>query len=342
MDDPPAQDWLNYLGFEDGFPRELMIRSDRGRIFRTTVPDEDAYVEEVAAHATKTDVWVAAYPDHGDAEYVRLYLDVDAEGEESYADALEKARTVEDWVYESWGVEPYVQFSAGKGFHLQVDIPNIPVSSRLVRKVFRSHASELPIDLGALGFKDLNLRVPHTVNTGSVERAGRLYYVTPCRLDGDLHDIMASAQRPGSPVDVDIPLCREAARWIVYHAADLDTDFDASSLNGDLSDGRVHELAEEAVRFAFDLAPNLTDGRKRVLRHLLVPGGLHLDAGREGTLAWCREFVEASGASWGRYKGYCETQVEAAQDVDGGVLYPMRRARFLERYPEVVETLDIV
>lgn len=306
---------------------------------RWVVSNEIAYQDSLIENAPKLDVYVSARPVHtfyeNEPKHTRLWFDVDADGNLKLGRM--RAQRVREFCREVLGVTPYQQFSANRGFHLHVDHPPVYAQAdqyregvKLLLQDYGLDAST-EVDLQVVGNTRAMPRPPFTFNGKSVGTYGEMLFTVPVDVTENVTEIL-EASRNVRLREVAIPLAGEKARSALQAAA---SKTPAAQPRRELTSEGAKRLCVEAIRFCRDAAPFLQDGKKRVLRHLLVPAVLHLADDSNHARALCRQFVEKTGTDWSAYRTYVDAQMKAALLPDGRILFPMRVHRFLQKYPEI-------
>lgn len=299
-----------------------------------TVPE---YIEYVRRYAGAGDVWVGyrAPQDYTRQRWTRAYVDIDAD---TIQEATYCVNRLTHGIAEEYGVEPWVLFSGNKGYHVHLRHDPVHGSKHQYRSAWetllRPWCRDLldRVDLGPLMNPRSMPRLPYSVNTGSVANHGKLLFCVPCDPRSDVQWWLHGELR-GEPSQVPrVPRVPGLDARLQDVMGEPREEFAAMR---EPSRGRIKALAEDAVAVAMRAAPHIRDGRKRYLRHLVVPGYLHLTGSPEDTMRYCRDYVEATGAAWRDYELYCRSQIQSA-DMGDTWLYPMRVAEFYRRYPELI------
>lgn len=339
--------WLAFLGKDNRYPRELMVPSTytTGGRKRWTVSNPVDYLDSVARAAPRSDLWIAARPAHdyyaSEPSHSRLWLEIDAGKEDGYDLELARlrAQAVRYWCVEYFGVKPYEQFSANKGFHLHLDHPPVVAQPDQMREALRGLFRdvgldpEVDIDLNVVGNPRAMPRPPYSMNTGGVGRNGEVFFTVPIDLDWSVDEILA-ASREVRVSDVHIPYAPRAADVLRDAVEEIPVQVRRES-----NPASVDRVVKEVVRFLNQVAPHLRDGRKRLLRHLAVPAFLHSEESDAGAREACRRFLEKGGAEWAQYRTYVEGLIGSAHLHDGRIIYPMRVRRFIVKYPDVLKSI---
>lgn len=332
--------WLSFMGRNLRFPREIMVPSVwvQGGRKRWTVPNSVDLVESIQQHAPRGDVWVStrsttqfyeAEPTHS-----RLWIDVDAKGDLELARL--RAEAVSMWCRDVLGALPYVQFSASKGYHLHLDhAPVLATSDQLrsaVKLLLRDAGlePEKDVDLNVIGNTRAMARPPYTANTNAVGLYGEVLFTIPVDLDWTIGEVLERS-RQVLLGDVMIPYST-TARHVLQ---DVVAELPVSEKRAIASDKSISKLCRETIAFLDRVAPHVKDGRKRFLRHLVIPAYLHM-VGESEVMEACRRFIEAGGGSWSYYRTYAENQVRAAHLHNGDLLYPMKIRRFIVQNPDLL------
>jgi hypothetical protein len=336
-----ARAWLSFLGDDPLYPREIMTPSFNGKSSRVQYEARNPIdlVEVISRFASRSDVWVSARPttQFQLPVHTRFWADVDADG--NIDEAIRLRRLINKFSRDAFGVEPYWQFSASKGFHGHVDHAPVNATSDqykdALKKLLREHGLDPSIlDFNVIGKYRAMPRPPFTGNTNAVEFHGEFLYTIPVSYDETTEDILAVSRSP-SYRPVNIPFAPHAAGLI----QEVVNELPPPSVVHDkpFNDAPSKRRVEETIQFLVKVAPTVKDGHKRFLRYLVVPAYLHScggddDAAREAA----RAFVEASGSPWAKYKPYVDTQIKAARFDHGRIMWPMRLRKFFVENPDIL------
>lgn len=341
------RDWLSFLGKDNRFPREVMTPSTYapGGRRRVVLPNPTEFVDLVTHVAPRADVWVGSRPVHeyynDSPTHTRLWLEIDAGENDGYDLELARlrAQAVRYWCVELFGVRPYEQFSANKGFHLHLDHP--PVSAQpeqlrtALRDLFRDVGldPEVDVDLNVAGNTRAMPRPPYTMNTGGAGRLGECFFTVPIDLDWSIERIL-EASRGVELGRVVIPFASRAGPILQDAVGDT-----LAVEKREANPAQIDRVVKEVVIFLNQVAPHVRDGRKRILRHLAIPAYLHSEGSDSGAREAIRRFLEKGGADWSTYRTYVEGMIRSAHLHDGRILYPMRVRRFLVKNPDVLRSI---
>lgn len=341
------QAWLDFLGRERVYPREIMVPSTwrPGGRKRWVERNPFGYVAALEAYGMSRDVWVGmrapqdyylAKPFHN-----RLWLETDGpKGDLEYARLA--AQSLSNLCVTYFGVMPYAQFSGNRGFHLHLEhmpVYGMPEQYRTAIRTLVEEAGldpDVDVDMNVVGNTRAMPRPPYTMNTKDAVQKGRVLYTVPVNLAWSVDRILAASVNQ-EVQDVRIPFS-EQAHVLLQELVD-EAPVESAPVK-EITEAGARRLCEEAAAFVERIAPYVRDGRKRILRSLAVPAYLHLAGSESGAMKACESFVEKSGAVWGSYRQYVDGQIRSARKRDGTVIYPMRVQKFVIRHPEILRYIQ--
>jgi len=112
-------------------------------------------------------------------------------------------------------------------------------------------------------------------------------------------------------------------------------------ITNELNEKKKNEERKGTIVWIEKLLQNpgiVSDGRKRMLLHLIIPYLLTVKGLSEAEAEEkCRAWLEATGVDYGKYKSFVKCEIRAV--ARKGIL-PMRREKFMHMYPDLKTYLD--
>lgn len=321
--------WLNHLGVDSNFPRDMGF-PERRKVFNWW-----QYLRTIELNLHTNNIYVSLYSDHNIEKglWDKLFFDVDGHVDtkvfswEQYLRNLAKAHInalrLYDYLSSEFSAEPRVYFT-GFGFAVYFDFEPVSIDKWSIRQFALEIINKVKakkVDTAPLGDKRRISRVPYTYNFKMVEENKKPMCI-PISIDWDLDTIISESYNPTKfmevrvqPVKVEIP---------VY---DVDIpEHNTAIVNLDYID-------DELILFIYKNAPRITDGRKRLIHFVLVPTFIHkYNMTLQEVHVMCKLFVEKTGADYEDYRSYVESSITRTLR-DGW--RPWSMDYFLYRCPEL-------
>lgn len=299
---------IKHLGINKTFPRNIGFsqKEYQKEPFQQSVDSVEEYVANVMSRRFKSDCYVALFSDKMWQNDVidKNFQDVDATTfKSSHTDALK----LYDFYVNNFNIEPRMYFSAGKGFHIITDFPEISISPE-AQKFFNylvQLITNANFELGLSADRRRITRIPYTNNIHSYVKRKKILMCVPINREWSLHKIISVAKPFNTKAcgeEINIASSKEISNVLVK----IDKDIQSKGIIL-FADVQVNSTSRTRVIMYLLKQMKLMkepDGRHRMLHFVIVPSLVELDWVDEEIIGFCREFIKVSGTSFSRYEAY--------------------------------------
>lgn len=328
------EQYLEHLGHATPiFPRQIAHRNTRGHFTRRKTRNPHEYVERVNTVGARTNTYAALYTPHQRraGKWDKVYLDIDS------ADFNQAHAWMQSIVAESlsrYSQKPRVYCSGAKGFSVYYDFKPAEFDLEKARLWAEQLAEDAgaQIDTSVLGDPRRVSRIPYTYNYNAFEKVGRPTYCIPVDPEWGADRVWSETENPRTCLPVELTRFPEVAAEIrdMESLKARDHDLDVGDVPID------NENFRRQLEWLADNAGKVQDGRTRMLGLVISRALYNLDMDKQDIHAWCKKWVEKSGARYTRkYRGAVENGVKQAARGDP----PWNLDTFLSRYGEVLDVI---
>ena len=329
------------------FPRDVgIIYND---VFtRRKVLNINSYINTIERNKRR-DVYVSLFSDIQIHEgmFDKVYIDIDG----GIKEANRTMQTLVKKIEEKYDVKPLVLCSGVHGYHIYTYYPLVNIEGWLtirewvlrlcdeicsellkkynddMRKVEREF-NMLYVDTQVVGDISRVVRPPYTIN----HKANK-GYVVPIDVDMSVDDIKKRVKYP-EEVEIYIEVSKKIRDELVEINKEVKRRLKKSIVVEVNSDKLVEEL-----ELLLKVANRVRDGRKRMLSFLIIPRLLWLGYTPEETEAWCKAWVEETGAEYRRYASLVRSMIRRTirGSQEGEMWRPWSFRTFFYENPELLD-----
>jgi len=308
--------WLDNA-FE-GFPRDIGFPN------RILARNKDDYLREIWSHISQTHIYNSLFSTRMIEHNIvnKIYIDFDG----AYGEIKNKKGEVVKYflsvngikkpyqemkkcvkkMNKKYGCIPRINFTAGRGFGIYIDFPEIILKDPkycIIEFVKTMTKGMLTIDHQIIGDVSRLYRLPYTIHPKT-----KLLCV-PFEIDLKLEDIVEESKKCLFRVTPKRVECREIAEELLEIDSYEDNTIDVVMSNRTLIDKGLQKikpknLYENEVNLILERAPQIKDGRHRILHFLLVPRLILMNKSDDEILKITSEFIENTNRNFEDYKDY--------------------------------------
>jgi len=339
--------WIEHLGFSRTlFPRG-MGKYDGNKFKRFSVRTPIEYIE--AIEKNKNDIYTNVYsePQIRESKVDKLYIDIDSPNLE---DAFRAKNSVVGHFKRRYHLKPRTYFTAGKGFAIYLDFPEIIINYKVLRKFViaelrleetdeRAQFLCSCVDTSVLGDKRRVSRIPYTYNMRTNVKKGKYPFLCiPVKDHWSLAKVLSESIRPSSNNGVNIDTCDTLSGTLLTLNEQYEEELAAEPEVPQHKYKFSKKKAEQVLEFLEERAPFIKDGRTRLLGFVIVPTLVQMDYTLKQVKDYCKQFIRCCpNAVFDEYETYIEATYH--QDVEQS-WNPWSLQTFVCKYPELLGNFD--
>jgi len=248
-----------------------------------------------------------------------------------------------------YDLSPRVYYSGSRGFSIHLDFEDTEVDSfgavRAAAKKSRRDA-DVPEEIADESVLEKNriCRLPYTLNWNHMSKRD-LYPMICLPIDPQwsTETFFGEICSPSRCLEVEISREDESFSDLVS-SFDRDHEFEEKSLETEAEldpDGALDHLS-----VLMHLAPQVRDGRHRILHFMLVPALIEAGWEDRGQIhTRCKEWIEETGETYyPTYHDHVENSIDrtlSGPQGSDGIWKPWSITRFLREHPELIEFFDV-
>lgn len=340
---------IQHLGCSrTAFPRGMGMYQ-RNYFSRFTVETPVKYIATILNH--NSDIYTNVYsnPQIRENKADKLYIDVDAS---TLQQAFTAKKSVVSHFRRRFHVQPRTYFTAGKGFAVYIDFPEVELYYRVIRNFViaefdldgdsdRSRFLSECIDTSVLGDKRRVSRIPYTYNTRTNIIKGRLPFLCiPVRDNWSLSKVLSESIRPVDALKIDYSniepsdiLSSTLLTLNELYEEELESQPEKPKVNT-----FSEKKAQETIDFLIERAPQIENGRTRIIGFIFVPTLVKMGYALKQVKDVCRSFIKACpDAVFDKYESYIEATYLQDKEQDWN---PWSLQTLVIKYPELLQYFD--